>query len=173
MARPEVLPDGTIIMVDRYAQLSAPDGNGVRTILQVIDSELDPDGVNGEWVACGNAGPDWTTTDHGSTYAPPVVPPAPVKYLSKLGFRNRFTSAEKATIEFAALDNPSASMPARLLAAGIRASLADQRDATFIDPTRPDTRQGVLDMEAAGLLGPGRALQILDTPIEDVEMFKG
>ena len=99
--------------------------------------------------------------------------PAEVKYLSKLGFRNRFTPAEKATIEFAALDSPSAGMPARMQSAGIRAALADQRDATYIDPTRPDTRQGVLDMEAAGLLTAGRALEILDAPIEDHEQFKG
>lgn len=109
-------------------------------------------------------------------YWSPVEPepaPEPVKYLSKLGFRNRFTLAEKATIEFAALDNPAATMPARLMAAGIRASLADQRDATYIDPTRPDTRQGVLNMEAGGLLAAGRALQILDAPILDDERYRG
>ena len=109
-------------------------------------------------------------------YTAPVEPepaPAPVKYLSKLGFRNRFTPTEKATIEFAALDNPAAAMPARMMAASIRASLADQRDATFIDPTRPDTRQGVINMEAAGLLAAGRALQILDAPIQDAEVYKG
>jgi hypothetical protein len=99
--------------------------------------------------------------------APEAAYAEPTKYLSKLGFRNRFTPTEKA------LDNPSAGLPARMQSAGIRASLADQRDATYIDPTRPDTRQGVIDMEAAGLIGVGRALQILDAPILDDEMFKG
>jgi hypothetical protein len=153
--------------MERYAQLV----NGI--INQVIESETDPDGVNGEWVLCGNAGPGWTY-DNG-VFTPPIyVPPVEqVKYLSKLGFRNRFTPQEKALIEFAALDDPSAAMPARMLSASIRATLADQRDATYIDPTRPDTRQGVIGMEAAGLLTAGRALMILDTPIEDHEMFKG
>ena len=76
-------------------------------------------------------------------------------------------------IEFAALDNPVAIMTARMLSASIRANLADQRDATYIDPNRPDTRQGVIGMEANGLLASGRALQILDAPILDEEMYKG
>lgn len=152
--------------MDRYAQIV----NGV--IHQVIESETDPDGINGEWVACGNAGPGWTY--NGTTFeAPAVEAPVLTRYLSKLGFRNRFTAAEKALIEFAALDNPAAAMPARMLSASIRATLADQRDATYIDPNRPDTRQGVIGMETGGLLSAGRALQILDAPIQDDEMFKG
>lgn len=53
----------------RYAQLV--DG----TVYFVIDSPFDPDGINGEWIACGDAGPGWTYD--GSTFAPPA-PPAPV-----------------------------------------------------------------------------------------------
>jgi hypothetical protein len=103
-----------------------------------------------------------------------TIPQVPeTRFLSKLGFRNRFTPAEKAAIEFAAIDNPAASTPARMGAASIRASLADQRDALYIDTTRPDTRSGVIGMESAGLLGAGRALQILDAPIQFDEMFKG
>ena len=104
----------------------------------------------------------------------PAAPPAPVaqqRVLSKLGFRNRFTAAEKAAIEFAAIDDPTASLPARMGAAAVRATLADQRDAEFIDPTRPDTRQGAMAMEAYGLLDPGRALEILDAPILDHEQY--
>jgi len=156
----------------RYAQLTGPDNNGVQIVSNVIFSETDPDGINGGWIECGNAGPEWTYD--GNTFSPPVVVATTVtKYLSKLGFRNRFTPIEKAKIEFAALDDPTAAMPARMLSASIRATLADQRDATYIDPTRPDTRQGVIGMEAGGLLTAGRALEILDAPIEDHEMFKG
>lgn len=102
---------------------------------------------------------------------PPIVTP---RYLSKLGFRNRFTPMEKARMEMAAIDNPAASMNDRMFSALMRATLADQRDATYIDPMRLDTREGVINMETAGLLdAPGRALQILDAPILDDEMFKG
>ena len=97
----------------------------------------------------------------------------PPQYLSKLGFRNRFTMAEKAAIEIAALDDPAAPMPARMVAATLRASLADQRDATYIDPLRPDTRAGVIQLETYGVIAAGRALEILDAPIQDGERYFG
>lgn len=109
-------------------------------------------------------------------YAAPPAPVPPVeekKLLSKLGFRNRFTAAEKALIEFVALDNPAASTAVRMQAAGLRAALADQRDAEFIDPTRLDTRSNTLGLEAAGLLAAGRALQILDAPVLEQEQYRG
>ncbi len=51
----------------RYAQLK----NGI--VDNVIEADSDPDGINGEWVACGNAGPGYTF-DGTSFHAP--VPPA-------------------------------------------------------------------------------------------------
>lgn len=64
----------------RYAQLSG----GV--VHLVIDSPFDPDGINGQWIACGNAGPGWTYD--GVAFAPPVppTPPAdPCEWLIDLG----------------------------------------------------------------------------------------
>lgn len=104
---------------------------------------------------------------------PPAPPPAPPVRISRLAFRNRFTATEKATIEFAAADNPAAPNLQRQQAAALRASLADQRDAEFIDLARPDTRAGVLTLEAMGLLAAGRALQILDTPPAPTEVWNG
>lgn len=116
---------------------------------------------------------DFMNAQHPGDYTllPDNAPVMPQRVLSKLGFRNRFTAAEKAAIEFAALDDPTASLPARMGAAAMRATLADQRDAEFIDPTSPDTRQGAMAMEAYGLLDPGRALEILDAPILDHEQY--
>lgn len=69
----------------KYAQLH----NG--EILAVIESATDPDGVNGEWVACGNAGPGWTTSDGGLTFLPPVPAVNPEDYrATKRAFQNRF-----------------------------------------------------------------------------------
>jgi hypothetical protein len=102
--------------------------------------------------------------------APPVPPPLPKK-ITKLAFRNRFTTAEKVTLEIAALDNPAAAMPVRQQAAALRSNLADTAAATFIDLSRADTRAGVQSLEAAGLLGVGRALQILDAPIADTARY--
>ena len=89
--------------------------------------------------------------------------------ITRLAFRNRFTLAEKAAIELAALDDPAAPMPRRQQAAALRANQADLAAATFIDLGRPDTRAGVQMLEAAGLLAEGRALEILDAPIQPEE----
>lgn len=101
---------------------------------------------------------------------PPVVPPVRI---TKLAFRNRFTPAEKVAIEMAALDNPAAPMGQRQLAAALRADMADQRDATHINLSRSDTRAGVHKLEQAGLIGPGRAAAILDTPPTAEELWNG
>lgn len=93
--------------------------------------------------------------------------------LTKLGFRSRFTQAEKTAIELASLDDPSAPMAQRQQAADIRVYLADVAAATYIDPQHPETRDGVQALEAAGLLGTGRALQILDAPIQADEAYLG
>ena len=86
--------------------------------------------------------------------------------ITRLAFRSRFTSAEKAALELAALDDPSAPMPERLQAATLRAYLADVAASTFVDLAHANTRSGVQSLEAAGLLTTGRALQILDAPVQ-------
>lgn len=102
---------------------------------------------------------------------PALVPAAPVRHITKLAFRQRFTAAEKATIEIAALDVALAPMSARGQAAALRANQADLQVATFIDLDRPDTRGGVQMLEAAGLLAAGRALVIMDAPIQPGERY--
>ena len=63
----------------------------------------------------------------GGFESPPPPPPAPaLRHLTKLAFRNRFSKAEKAGIEFAALDDPSAPMAQRQQAAALRSYLKDQ-----------------------------------------------
>ncbi len=89
----------------------------------------------------------------------------PTSKVTRLAFRNRFTQPEKVMLEMAALDDPTAPMPARQQAAALRAYLADLAAATFIDLARADTRAGVQFLETASLLGEGRALQILDAPV--------
>ena len=93
--------------------------------------------------------------------------------ITKLAFRNRFTKAEKAGIEFAALDDPTAPIAQRQQAAALRADLKDQEQAAFIDLDDEDTRTGVLTLEAVGLIAAGRAVEILDTPVQDKERFTG
>lgn len=86
--------------------------------------------------------------------------------ITRLAFRNRFTQPEKVMLELAALDDPTAPMAQRQQSAAIRVYLADVAASAFVDLARTDTRAGVQALEAAGLLAPGRALQILDAPVQ-------
>ncbi len=89
--------------------------------------------------------------------------------ITKLAFRSRFTQAEKAALEFAALDDPSAATPQRMQSAALRAYLKDVESATFIDLSRPDLIAGVQALEVMSLLAEGRAMTILSAPIEPAE----
>ena len=86
-----------------------------------------------------------------------------------MAFRNRFSKVERAGIEFAALDDPSAPMAQRQQAAALRADLKDQEQAMFIDLDDPDTRSGVLTLGTLGLIAVGRAAEILDAPVLEAE----
>lgn len=48
--------------------------------------------------------------------------------------------------------------------------LAPNEAASFIDLEREDTRQGVLALESVGILDEGRAMEILDSPVEPHEV---
>ena len=112
------------------------------------------------------APPDFDVERMGEyVYQDGVLTIHPDSRVTRLAFRNRFTSSEKIAIEFACLDDPAAPMPQRLQSAALRANQADLAAATFVDLLRPDTRAGVQMLEAAGLLAEGRALEILDAQI--------
>lgn len=99
----------------------------------------------------------------------PPPPPAPDLLVTRLAFRKRFTQAEKIAIEMASLDDPAATMDRRTQSAALRVDLRDTDSATFIDLARQDTREGVLALELFGLLGQGRAFEILDAEIQTEE----
>lgn len=90
--------------------------------------------------------------------------------ITVLAFRNRFTKTEKIMIEMASLDDPSGTIQQRQLAAALRVDMQDSNSAAFIDLDRPDTRAGITTLETYQLIATGRATQILDAPVLDVEM---
>jgi len=106
---------------------------------------------------------------------PEPHPPEPLKprVVSKFAFRSRFTPAEKVAIEFASLDDPTATPAKRSIAASLRVLQADLEAATFVDLELPSTRNGVQMLEQVGLIGPGRAAEILDAPVSDWERWNG
>lgn len=95
------------------------------------------------------------------------VPPEVVvnTKITRLAFLDRFTDAEAITLDLA-------SIGATVEAATIRRYLSKVNAAAFIDLGREDTRGGVMALEQMGILQPGRASIILDSPIRDVEIPK-
>lgn len=106
----------------------------------------------------------------GIEFSPPPVPQPPAfdrpRHITQLAFISRFTDAEAVAIDLA-------SIGATQQAASVRRYQKKVDAATYIDLDREDTRAGVQALEAAGLLAAGRALQILDAPVQESERFKG
>lgn len=117
-------------------------------------------------------GPGWLY--NGSSFTPPTAAGATgSRRITRLGFKNRLTQQERITLDLASIDDPAAPAASRQLAAALRDLLSQVGIATFIDLQRADTRAGVQQLEVMGLLGAGRALQILDAPITPEEAYNG
>lgn len=82
--------------------------------------------------------------------------------ITKLGFRNRFSFAEKIAIEEAAKTDSAVSV-----------ILKDLEAATYIDITRPDTILGMSVLVQKGLITEERKLIILSPPVTPEEQFRG
>lgn len=88
-------------------------------------------------------------TWNGSTFGAPLADD-PVTTFTRLAFRNRFTMVEKQAIYTAAET-----------VVDIRIFLDDLASASNIDITNAQTAGGVNALETAGLIGTGRATEIL------------
>ena len=96
----------------------------------------------------------------------PVVPEVVVpKKITKLAFISRFTDAEAIALDLASIGTT-------IEAASIRRYMQKVNAATFIDLSRDDTIAGVRQLETARLIGTGRADQILEAPITELERAK-
>ena len=107
-------------------------------------------------------GQRWNPEAQAFEPAPPPAEPTE-RNVSRKAFLSRFTDAE-------AIDIDLASMGATREAATVRRYLSKVNAAQHIDLADDETRTGVHALEAAGLLQPGRALVILDAPIEPKEL---
>lgn len=95
---------------------------------------------------------------------PPVLP-----HITLQAFRRRFTAAERAMLERKSLDDPAGTEAQRNRAAAVRAWFADLAAAGFADLADSDVRGPVQQMETATWIAAGRALEILDAPIQPGE----
>ena len=94
---------------------------------------------------------------------PDAPEPVPQTQITRLAFLSRFTDEDAIALDLA-------SQGATVEAATLRRYLSKVNAATFIDLSREDTRAGVLALESMGILAEGRALEILDAPIQDHEV---
>lgn len=97
---------------------------------------------------------------------PEQVPAPELRRITRLAFLSRFSDSEAVAIDLA-------SIGATPQAAGMRRYMSKVNAATYIDLDRADTRAGVQALEAAGVLAAGRALQILDAPVQPEERWQG
>ena len=143
-----------------YAQVNA--GFIVLGVTQVAAEINAPDLVPIESLDTALIGQRWNPEAQAFEPGPPQAEPT-VRNVSRKAFLSRFTDAE-------AIDIDLASIGATREAAAVRRYLSKVNAAQNIDLADDETRTGVQALEAAGLLQPGRALAILDAPIEPKEV---
>ena len=143
-----------------YAQVNA--GFIVLGVTQVAAEINAPDLVPIESLDTALIGQRWNAETQAFEPGPPPELPTG-RLVSNKAFLSRFTDDE-------AIDIDLASIGATREAAAVRRYLSKVNAAQNIDLTDDETRTGVQALEAAGLLQPGRALVILDAPIEPKEL---
>jgi len=116
---------------------------------QVIESDTAPEG----WIACDAIGPGWSYAD--GVFTPPA-PVATVRKLTKLEYMNRFSDSELAAIYGAAKVSPAVEVWLKKFEMA-----TPDADGKAIDLDDPRTIAGLQALEAATLLGAGRATEIL------------
>ena len=143
-----------------YAQVNA--GFIVLGVTQVAAEINAPDLVPIESLDTALIGQRWNPEAQAFEPGPPPVQPTG-RLISNKAFLSRFTDDE-------AIDLDLASIGATREAAAVRRYLSKVNAAQHIDLIDDETRTGVQALEAAGLLQPGRALAILDAPIQPKEL---
>ena len=143
-----------------YAQVNA--GFIVLGVTQVAAEINAPDLVPIESLDTALIGQRWNAETQAFEPGPPPELPTG-RLVSTKAFLSRFTDDE-------AIDLDLASIGATREAAAVRRYLSKVNSAQHIDLADDETRTGVQALEAAGLLQPGRALVILDAPIEPKEL---
>ena len=143
-----------------YAQVNA--GFIVLGVTQVAAEINAPDLVPIESLDTALIGQRWNAETQAFEPGPPPELPTG-RLVSNKAFLSRFTDDE-------AIDIDLASMGATREAATVRRYLSKVNAAQNIDLADDETRTGVQALEAGGLLQPGRALAILDAPIEPKEL---
>lgn len=129
------------------------EGGVVANTIEAASADAIPGALLVPADAGGQIGDVWD----GEAFAPGLAS----RRITRLAFRNRFTPVEKAALYTAAESSVQ-----------VRVYLDDVNAAAFVDLGRPDTVAGVQALEAAALIGPGRAAEILGADIGDDEAWQ-
>lgn len=177
--------------MNRYAELTGPNGNGVRTVANVISADTMPGAQHGTWYLCGNAGPGWTTTDTVTYTAPVVVASVVPQHATKQAFQNRFPLAANGVSTkwdlmtlFLNSDSYAASLgvtgqPMHELRMLITTGVNRLNASPYVDmaPTGKAAALTALMMQSfvpvAFRLSAGEREIMLDTPLDDSERYEG
>lgn len=144
MTRQVTNEDGSITLLDTYAKIVDD------IVFQIIESELDPDGINGQWVACpDNVGPGFTVNAERTVWTAPVLVEPRAIVVPKLEYLKLFTQAERIAIRALGRTNDFVNDYIELMNAAVTVNL----DAG-------ETVQGLADLETAGAIAVGRAAEI-------------
>ena len=139
--------------MDRYAQLVD------NVVHLVIESETDPDGINGEWIACTpEVGPGWTYD--GQLFHPPVVTPPPTPawtwYIDIGPFFDRFGPVKMAVLT--------------CTDAGVRAIITDAQVRKWIDLQLPEVADSLAYISSkVPAVDATLITAILTTPVAEKE----
>ena len=134
--------------MERYAQVIG----GV--VDNVIESEKDPDGTNGGWIVCGNAGPGWKHNSDG-TFSPPATQDAAPRNIAVGSFFDRF-----GTNKWEILSSDDAAVKALVLDCSVRTKVG-------INLSNPDVARGVQLLQAKGFAVSAEL--VIDAPILESE----
>ena len=104
----------------------------------------------------------WKKEAKAFEQGPPPAQPTE-RNVSRKAFLSRFTDAEAINIDMA-------SICATRYASTVRRYLSKENAAQHIDLSYEETRKGVQALDSVVLLQPGRALAILDAPIQPKEL---
>lgn len=137
----------------RYAQVS----NGVVVAITFANEMPETEFIIDVTEVTAELG--WLYSDGGFSEPTPSAQAQNMK-MTKLGFKQRFTQPERIAIRQAAASNP------------VVFDFQDLLDsATYIDISRQDTIDAINQLEQFGLIGEGRAEEILSPPVLEIEQY--
>lgn len=85
-------------------------------------------------------------------------------------FRQRLSMQEKMAIDIASIDVPTGTVEQRHLSAFLRVMLLDLAEVSFVDLTDERLGQMLGALEQYGLIGEGRAAEIINAPVQPIEL---